>query len=95
MSEIPEMVEKVARALCVASLRDPDKLVPALPNRTIMAWQQFEHGARAAIGEMREPLPSMSEAMLTAFAKDPEGWVRWGDVWRAGIDAALATPGEG
>jgi hypothetical protein len=33
MSETPEMVEKVARALCVASLRDPDKLVPALPNR--------------------------------------------------------------
>lgn len=71
--DVPEMVERVARAICRAVGQDPDGLVgdPKVPPvplhgtltvKFLPLWKHFEPSARAAIEAMREP----TEAMLMA-----------------------------
>lgn len=61
------MVERVARAICIAQDEDPDATHDLHPNW--LGWHQYAGAARAAISAMREPsvemlvttLPNVSE----------------------------------
>jgi len=75
------MVERVARAMCVADGCNPD----ALPNEDYadgseVLWMTYGTMARAAIAAMREPTEAIMEAFSAAST----------DEWRAAIDAAIA-----
>jgi hypothetical protein len=65
------MVERVARAMCVAVGHDPDSdwrnggdamLGVEIPASRAQRWRLYEAQARAAIEAMREPTPAMLEA---------------------------------
>ncbi|MGW9332726.1 hypothetical protein [Bosea sp. NPDC055594] len=86
------MIERVARAICIATGLEPDR-----KNRSSdegdgtaphdLAWHAFQPEARAAILAMREP----SDAMLSDRVIREHGYA--GDidlVWHALIDLALA-----
>ena len=56
---MPEsMIERVARAICVAAGLEPDRK----GNETEYRWQEFVAEARDAIESMRHPTPAMIEA---------------------------------
>lgn len=81
------MVERVARALCVAAGHDPDSPtcdVFSLDDPDcIYPWAGFRAQARAAIEAMREPTDEMKAVVYWVENSDlPSGW-------RAMIDAAL------
>lgn len=92
-----EMIEKVARALCVANCDNPDEADFGFLSDSVKgyAWQGYIPQARAAIEAMREPLEWM---ILQADRKaekvfgdretnlDPHG------TWQVMIDAALGGP---
>ena len=64
MSNEPEMVERVARAICAADGSDPEAnnqyVPPYSKEREAMKnWQAYIDLARAAIEAMREPTPFM------------------------------------
>lgn len=79
------MIERVARAICLADRYNPDE-----------SWPVYEKQARAAIAAMREPTTSMSEAGCPL--PDNSGAPYCYDqsvidgAWRAMIDAALKEP---
>ena len=95
MSETPDMVERVARALCIHGGFDPDSLEPGdaygidgtMPNGdpAHLFWRQFEAEARAAIEAMREMTDAMVAAAWESRMADVQG--QWSDV----IDEALTT----
>jgi hypothetical protein len=87
-----EMVERVARAICSSTGRDPDSPFRDHHGRPLdfPEWKRWSAEARAAIEAMRETTPEMRQAgVLGAGAHyiigDPNR------VWGAMIDAALAT----
>ncbi|MBZ9922844.1 hypothetical protein LB579_34910 [Mesorhizobium sp. BR1-1-7] len=89
------MVERVARAICLASGDGPpDRLTSALPNRAIARWQMYEHQARAAIEATQ-----IEQMIINAYVRGVE-WNEENPLDReyrfkaAGdyADAALATP---
>jgi hypothetical protein len=95
MSE--SMIERVARAICRANGRDPDRLEPGdapgidgqLPNGdpAHFVWKHYMDEARAAIEAMRSP----TRDVLTAFVDADVDTFVAGVRWEAAIDAAL-TP---
>jgi hypothetical protein len=90
-----EMVERVARAICVADGVDPDMLCSGLGNiipegETWTAWRVREKQARAAIAAMREPTEAMTSAVLKKLNSDPR-WVAMD--YRTMIDEALKGSG--
>lgn len=101
MGDVPEMVERVARAMCRAAGIDPDfrgEILSATGGKA--KWEYEVPSARAAIEAMREP----GEAVIAAVENKAEerynaapAMLRWygEDVWAAGIDAALASQGNG
>ena len=94
-----DMIEKVARALCVAAGHDPDGPTcdvysPSDPHIG-EPWAGYRREARAAIAAMREPTPAMlkagSGAMLGRAADATLGWQGALNVgWQAMVDEALA-----
>ena len=83
-----DMVEKAARAICMAEGIPPDDTGPEIGTR---AWEAWVETARAAIAVMREPTPEMVEAgweEIMGFGAMRSN-VEW--TWGAMIDAAL-TP---
>lgn len=84
-----DMIEKVARAICLAEGFDPDFNYD--PNGlgamavSDVRWKLFTHAARAAIEAMREPDHDLTAAVV------PVGYDRTHAViaWRTMIDAAL------
>lgn len=103
MGDVPEMVERVARALCRKSGTDPDMLVcPGRPwlvdnirgygpvSPAIPAWRLFVGDAHTAIATMHIPTKRMLEVgWYQAHDENADG------VWRDMIDTALGVyPGD-
>jgi hypothetical protein len=88
-----EMVERVARALCVdahSGRLSPDAIMTCGPRSEIgkPAWRLFEDRARVAIAAMREPTEAMVDAQMRKVGylqSSPDGY-------RAMIDEALREP---
>lgn len=79
-----EVVERVARALCLSDLVHVALGGEIGPSETAYAdgnWPKYERKARAALEALREPTPEMVEAGAGRLADGP--------AWRAMIDAAL------
>jgi hypothetical protein len=85
---VSEMVERVARALCVRHGNDPDRLyVDRLGHtRDYPWWQSYVDDARAAIEAMREPTEAMEEA--------GEDLVEWDSDDCSGASFALYREGD-
>lgn len=77
-----EMIERVARAICLADTGLPE-------GETADAREWYRCAARAAIEAMREPTDAMlaEGGVAMSFASHPSDANR---SWRAMIDAALA-----
>ena len=61
-----EMIERVAKALCVADGFDPDGLIAyakAGRPEAVEDWKQYQRRARAAIKAMREPTRAMMDCL--------------------------------
>lgn len=95
------MIERVARALCVAAGHDPDRThdiyVEGDPDAGV-AWAGYRREARAAIEAMREPTEAMVDAacdVVVGFSGEYDdynvylGSHEFNGVWTAAIDAAL------
>lgn len=91
---LSEMIERVARALCVADGLDPDAdwrrsdqsmLAVAIPEGEEQRWRTYASYARAAISALREPTKEMIRA-----AAQVEKPLLYEKYWKAMIDAALA-----
>ena len=87
-----DMIERVARALCVSDGTPPDRPVSCLDNTPL--WELHKKAARAAIAAMRDCTPAMLDAGSAAHPAG--GYVRetlLTDIieceWRAMVDAAL------
>lgn len=90
-----EMIERVARAICIVAGRQPDQIHSPAIGVELPWWRIYEHQAVAAIEAMREP----TEAMCHAEAEDTMGSRRplgeylddydAAGVWRGMIDEAL------
>ena len=85
------MIERVARALCVSDGTPPDRPVSCLDNTPL--WELHKKAARAAILAMRDCTPAMLDAGAAAH---PRGYTRetmLTDIieaeWRVMCDAAL------
>lgn len=57
-----EMVERVARAMCVANGWDPDKDDEVLAPEGALNWNLYEKHARAAVEAMREPTADLVDS---------------------------------
>lgn len=90
-----EMVERVARALCIADGCDSDHISNDALDEGRALWTCYADAARAAIDAMREPTEAMLAASpVVGTGLDDDG--KWAvntrpakDVWSAMIDAAL------
>ena len=98
MTDTPEMIERVARALCWAQKLDPDALCyndRAGEGGRQMRWTWWVKEARAAIEAMREPTGYMAEiGTLGPGCDRVEAGVkivasRHVESWHRMIDAAL------
>lgn len=99
------MLEKMARAMCVASGIDPDRK----GNETDWRWQEWLPEARAALLAIREPDARLADAVEPSYSnpygsEGPYGGGPFGDarppiadIWRDMIDAILneGTPAGG
>lgn len=100
MAETP-MVEKVARAICLSSNGNPDRIHPfAMGERDVPEWRLDVDEARAAIQAMRGPPDSMCVPGGLAiedalFAENKLVFDGARDCFNAMLDAALAVPDEG
>ena len=87
-----DIIERVARALCVSDATPPDRPVSFEDNTPL--WELHKKAARAAIAAMRDCTPAMLDAGSAAHPAG--GYVRetlLTDIieaeWRAMVDAAL------
>lgn len=97
LDNVPEMVERVARALAAQSFEAAGNDKPGPSAAAERRWPHFVPQARTAIEAMREP----TEAMLRASPLIGTGITEKGDwatntrpaqaVWPAMIDAALSS----
>lgn len=99
MSEIPEMLERVARAICKAQtgvdgdlldhrvIRGEGDEPPRIESKPF--WCRFEAEARAVIEAMREPTATMAGA---PYMEIEVGRATATATWQAMIDAALREP---
>lgn len=76
-----EMIERVARVLCIEDKEDPDATLGG--DGINFLWQHYATSARIAIEAMREPTFDMTYAGGSDDVPFP------GRVWEAMIDAAL------
>jgi hypothetical protein len=91
MSE--SMIDRVARALCLANGEDPDK-----PSGVFgVWWKSYRDEARAAIEAMREPTEEMMESAASEFTFQSGHWgpettreTIQKAVFQRAIDAALS-----
>lgn len=94
MSERDDMVERVARAICVSEKMNDDD--------ALGGWVHWVDAARAAIEAMREPTEAvhakLDEMLDTFVGPDAERRDIMGvffiRAWRAAIDASLNTGKE-
>ena len=82
------MIERVARALCVSDATPPDRPVSSEDNTLL--WELHKKAAHAAIAAMREPTKDMAQTVAwayTAGVANPEMITK---IYSAVVDAALA-----
>ncbi len=91
MTSKPTMIERVARALCVADRLDPDedwRLVGNVMLEVEVAdpsrWVTYVPKARAALQAMREPDAAAVEKLADSFSK-----IAVLTIWQSMIDEAL------
>ena len=83
-----EMTERVARAICPAAGRDPDKIHSPAVGVELPWWRIYEHQAVAAISALREPPPGFLCAAGTAHGECIHG----PDLtWKIGIALSLGV----
>lgn len=88
MSDVPEMIERVARALATDMEFEPDEIVSSFnPKFRVPRWMTFVDHARAAINAIREPSEVMVEAAWPNIMHENAR-----DVWQDMVDAALGNP---
>lgn len=83
-----EMVERVARALCVADGCDPDHESADPIDTGIKLWTRYVRDASAAIEAIREPTKAMIQAAYDSSLDDDERFDAH-EIWQAMIDEAL------
>ena len=85
---MPDMIERVARAICQANCDNPDEADFAFLSDTVRgyAWQGYIPHARSAIRAMRELPKEMLDEGCDAFG-DPIG--RGEYFWQTMIDRLL------
>lgn len=99
MSDVPEMVERVARSLVAVDLpckvggQTPDSMTQSLTEGWIPIWRLYVAQATAAIAAMREPTwPMITNARRVQLETESEdGWGEkgyFGRIWALMIDAA-------
>lgn len=96
-SSVPEMVERVARALCIADRLDPDAdwrnsgaITLAVAMDDPRRWRIYERKARAAIEAFGSPTIDMINVIRDViYAEGETSKSRAKRAWQAGIDAAL------
>ena len=76
------MIERVARAICVAHGDDPDHFDPVWQEFT---WVLYEPHAQAALSAMKDPTDEMHEAGYNITEEDMTV-----EIWKAMIEAAEA-----
>ena len=90
-----DMIERVARAICIEDGCDPDQIAVGIGHRmpegkSYPLWHARTQQARAAIEAMREPTADMVAIALPslscAYGHEPEDAAV---VWAAMVDAAL------
>lgn len=86
------MVERVARAICIASGSNPDRGYNIVDDGR-RYWLHFEHIARAAIDAMREPTAEMLDAVKSDKRFPPYRWDVFADAWRVMI-ATILNPSK-
>ena len=89
IDKIPEMVERVARALADEELpqcggANSNAFATGRP-----AWTYFTRKAKVAIAAMREPTEAMTKGSEWLYPRYDDPHESHEDVWRAMIDAAL------
>jgi hypothetical protein len=77
-----DMIERVARALCVYYECNPDALINMLDGEPL--WTIYKPEAFAAIKAMRQPTEAMLDAEITSSHPSRK------EVWRGMIEAALS-----
>ncbi len=92
------MIERAARAICVANGRDPDQAIKGIGTGILGVgeptplWKHAEAMARAAIAAMREPTPVAANQILEGMHE--QSFEASNASWRAAIDAILAEKTE-
>jgi uncharacterized protein with von Willebrand factor type A (vWA) domain len=76
------MIEQVARAICVAHSDDPDRFDAVWQE---LAWVQYEDHAKAAMSAMQEP----TEGMMDRMDQMLDVGADCNAVWSATVQAAL------
>lgn len=85
---MPEMIERVARALAMADGMHPQAASNDADEQP--AWTLYVGMAKAAIESLREPTEAMVEASAAIYGDNYLYRHRYSkDQWRAMIDAAL------
>lgn len=64
VGDVPEMVERAARAIAIEMEYDPDEITRSFnPKNRVPRWMTFVDQARAAIAAIREPNEAMRYAV--------------------------------
>jgi len=82
-----DMIERVARALCVSDATPPDRPVSCLDNTLL--WELHKKAAIAAIAAMREPTEEMAQTVASAYTAGVANPQMITKIYSAVIDAAL------
>lgn len=85
-----DMIERLARTLCLDAGDNPDSAAPAHPS-SVQFWQLYMPAARHFVEAMREPTPQMVNA---AWDNAPIGQFDPDAAWRHMIDAILSEKGQ-
>lgn len=99
MSEaVSAMVERVARAICASSNRNPDRIhAEAMGEHNVPEWRFSVDEAEAALEAMVEPTDDVIRAMEVQAENScnhDRSWLPWytDEIWAAGINTALGKP---
>ena len=84
-----DMVERVARAICLAHAIDSGYSRGCAEASVDVEWKAWVVEARAAIAAMREPTEEMVDAGWQT--SDDVVWMALKEAWPAMIDAALTS----
>ncbi|TXN33916.1 hypothetical protein [Methylobacterium sp. WL19] len=97
VGDVPEMIERVARALVLDYGGHPDQVL-GFSSASAALWTFYVPAARAAIAAMREPNEALlgelhDKVRIEVRPEERGAYITNADaMWAAGIDAALGNP---